>query len=204
MPNVRLPYELTGPVRTDRLRLRTMTDDDVDDIHSYQSREDVCRYLPFEPRTRDEVAEKVAKYSTALALSGDGDYWQLAIERASDPGRVIGDVYFTIKSAADAAGEIGWTVHPGHAGNGYMTEAASAVLGIAFDDLGLHRVRAVLDARNDASVALCKRLGMRAEAYFVEDLWFKGAWGDTAIYAILDREWGARDEDRHPPSKVGT
>jgi len=30
---------------------------------------------------------------------------------------------------------------------------------------------------------------MREEAYFVEDVWFKGAWGDTAIYAILDREW---------------
>ena len=193
MPKVRLPYELAGPVCTSRLVLRTMTVDDVDDIHSYQSREDVCRYLQFEPRTRDEVAEKVAKYSTALALSGDGDYWQLAIERASDPGRVIGDVYFTIKSAADAAGEIGWTLHPDHTGAGYMTEAASAVLGIAFDDLGLHRVRAVLDARNDASIALCKRLGMREEAYFVEDLWFKGEWADTAIYAILDRERAARD-----------
>jgi RimJ/RimL family protein N-acetyltransferase len=66
------------------------------------------------------------------------------------------------------------------------------VLEIAFNDLGLHRVRAVLDPRNDASVALCKGLGMREEAYFVEDLWFKGAWGDTAIYAILDREWAAR------------
>jgi RimJ/RimL family protein N-acetyltransferase len=40
-------------------------------------------------------------------------------------------------------------------------------------------------------VALCKRLGMREEAHFVEDLWFKGAWGDTGIYAILDREWDA-------------
>mgnify|MGYP003293019980 CR=1 FL=1 len=40
-------------------------------------------------------------------------------------------------------------------------------------------------------VALCRRLGMREEAYLVEDLWFKGAWGDTAIYAILDREWPA-------------
>jgi hypothetical protein len=34
---------------------------------------------------------------------------------------------------------------------------------------------------------------MRQEAHFVEDLWFKGAWGDTAIYAILDREWAARN-----------
>src|SRR4051812_23216842 len=94
MPSPRLPYELTGPVRTDRLVLRPMTAADTDDIHAYQSREDVCRYLPFAPRTRDEVAAKVAQVSTALTLGGDGDYWQLAVERA---GRVIGDLYFAIK-----------------------------------------------------------------------------------------------------------
>jgi RimJ/RimL family protein N-acetyltransferase len=106
---------------------------------------------------------------------------------------VIGDVYFTIKSTADATCEIGWTLHPDHAGQGYMTEAAGAVLDVAFNDLGLHRARALLDARNDASARLCTRLGMREEAHFVEDLWFKGEWSDTAIYAVLDREWAARD-----------
>jgi RimJ/RimL family protein N-acetyltransferase len=72
-----------------------------------------------------------------------------------------------------------------------MTEAARAVLRIAFDDLGMHRASAVLDSRNHASAAVCARLGVREEAHFVEDLWFKGAWGDTAVYAILDREWAA-------------
>jgi RimJ/RimL family protein N-acetyltransferase len=192
MPRVGLPYEFSGPLRTARLVLRPMTEEDVDDIHAYQSRADVCRYVPFEPRTRDEVAEKVARYSTALALNGDGDFWQLAIERASDRGRVIGDLYFTIKSAVNATGEIGWTLHPDFTGQGYMTEAASAILELAFARLGLHRVRAELDPRNDASMALCTRLGMREEAHFVEDLWFKGAWGDTVIYAILDREWPPR------------
>src|SRR4051812_32277314 len=192
MPDVRLPYEFSAPLRTARLVLRTMTDDDVDDIYAYQSRPDVCRYLPFEPRTRAEVAEKVAKYATALALNGDGDFWQLAIERSSVPGRVIGDLYFTIKSAADAAGEIGWTLHPDLTGEGYMTEAASALLDLAFGTLGLHRVSAVLDPRNHRSAALCRRLGMRAEAHFVEDTWFKGEWGDTAVYAVLDREWASR------------
>ena len=192
MPGVRLPFEFASPLNTERLLLRTMTNEDVDDIHAYQSRADVCQYVMYEPRSRDQVAEKVAKYSQALALRGDDDYWQLAIERADERGRVIGDLYFTVVSVANATGEIGWVLNPEYAGQGYMTEAASAVLEIAFNDLGLHRVKAELDPRNDTSIALCKRLGMRAEAYFVEELWFKGAWGDTAIYAILDREWAAR------------
>jgi RimJ/RimL family protein N-acetyltransferase len=192
---VGLPYSFAGPRRTSRLTLRAVTAADVDDLHAYQSRPDVCRYLPYEPRSRAAVAEKVAQWSTALTLAGDGDYWILPIERTGTPG-VIGDLYFAIKSTADAAADIGWVLDPAHGGQGYMTEAASALLDIAFADLGLHRVRAILDPRNEPSAALCRRLGMRQEAHFVEDLWSKGEWGDTAVYAILDREWQARASAR--------
>ena len=33
---------------------------------------------------------------------------------------------------------------------------------------------------------------MREEAYHVEDMWVKGRWDDTDIYALLAREWAAR------------
>lgn len=33
---------------------------------------------------------------------------------------------------------------------------------------------------------------MRHEAHYVEDMMFKGAWADTGVYAILDREYRAR------------
>jgi RimJ/RimL family protein N-acetyltransferase len=181
-----LPYTLAEPLRTARLTIRPVTAADVDDLHAYQSDPDVCRYLPYEPRSRAEVAEKVAQWSTALTLAATGDYWILALERE---GRVIGDLYFALKD--DAGADIGWVLHPEHAGRGYMTEAARALLDVAFGELARHRVRAVLDPRNEASAALCRRLGMRQEAHFFEDLWFKGEWGDTAVYAILAREWAA-------------
>jgi RimJ/RimL family protein N-acetyltransferase len=185
---VGLPYTFAEPLRTPRLVIRAITAADVDDLHAYQSDPEVVRYEPFEPRTRDEVAEKAAKFAQALTLGGDGDFWQLAIERADVPG-VIGDLYFALKRAG---GEIGWSLHRAHHGRGYMTEAASALLDLAFAELARHRVFAQLDPRNTASAALCRRLGMRHEAHFVEDVWFKGEWADTAVYAILDREWRAR------------
>jgi RimJ/RimL family protein N-acetyltransferase len=192
MPSVSLPYEFPASLRTARLLLRPMADADLDDIHAYHSRPDVCRYLPFAARSRDEVAEKIAKHPTALVLNGDSDYWQLAIERDSDPGHVIGDVYFAIKDTATGTCEIGWILHPDHTGSGYMTEAAHAVLNLGFHEIGVHRAIANLDPRNHESAALCTRLGMRHEAHFVQDVWFRGEWADTAIYAILDREWASR------------
>jgi RimJ/RimL family protein N-acetyltransferase len=191
-PEPVLPYSFAGPLGTERLVLRLMTDADVDDIYAYQSREDVCRYLLFEPRSHEDVAKSAARNALATTLAVDHDYFQLAVELpASDdaPARVIGDIYFTIDSVENSKAEIGWTFHPDFHGKGYASEAARAVLGIAFNDIHLHRVSADLDPRNDASIALCKRLGLREEAHFVKDLWFKGDWADTGIYAILDTEW---------------
>jgi RimJ/RimL family protein N-acetyltransferase len=195
------PFELTSPIHTARLTLRPLQRGDLDDVHAYQSREDVCRYLLFEPRSRDEVAERLERYALATRLAADGDYLQLALVlRVDGRDRVIGDSYFTIHSAENSTGEIGWTMHPDFGGRGYATEAALAVMGLGFETLGLHRVRAELDPRNDASIRMCLRLGMREEAYFVEDLWFRGGWADTGVYAILDREWHAGARDRRTRS----
>jgi RimJ/RimL family protein N-acetyltransferase len=194
-PEHALPYLFSEPIHTERLTLRLMTTNDVDDVFAYQSREDVCRYLLFVPRTREEVAAKLSAFAGATTLAADHDYLQLALELpATDgaPARVIGDSYFTLANLENSRGEIGWTMHPDFAGRGYASEAARAVLAIAFETIGLHRVLAELDPRNDASIALCLRLGMREEAHFVRDLWFKGEWADTGVYAILRDEWIAQ------------
>lgn len=194
-PELALPYVFTRPIHTERLTLRLLTADDLDDVFAYQSREDVCRYLLFEPRTRDEVAERIARFGQSTTLAADHDYLQLALELPAtedSPARVIGDSYFSLSEIENSRGVIGWTLHPDFAGQGYAAEAARAVLALAFDTIGLHRVFAELDPRNESSIALCLRLGMREEAFFVKDLWFKGEWADTGMYAILREEWAAQ------------
>ena len=42
---------------------------------------------------------------------------------------------------------------------------------------------------------LLERVGMRREGHFIENVWFKGGWGDEYQYALLEREWqGLREE----------
>lgn len=52
----------------------------------------------------------------------------------------------------------------------------------------VHRIQAVLDARNLASTKLCKRLNMPQEAHFIQDFWSKGEWTDSYVYAMLVSE----------------
>jgi RimJ/RimL family protein N-acetyltransferase len=186
------PFRLAGPLDTERLVLRTFTPDDLDDSFAYQSRDDVTQYLLFDPLTRDEVAERIANRTAAVSLENDGDWLILAIElktaRDASP-TVIGDITVRLKSAADGTAEIGWVTHPDYHRRGYTAEAARAVLDVLFRDVELHRVYAELDPRNEASIALCLRLGMREEAHFVEDVFVKGEWADTGVYAVLAREY---------------
>ncbi len=68
-------------------------------------------------------------------------------------------------------------------------EAATALLGFGFRDVGLHRIYARCDARNVASARVMARLGMREEAHFREHMHVKGRWDEELICAILDRDW---------------
>ena len=57
------------------------------------------------------------------------------------------------------------------------------------------------DPRNEASVRVQRKLGMRQEAHFVENVFFKGAWGSEFLFAVLEREWAARP--RRPVRRQG-
>lgn len=66
------------------------------------------------------------------------------------------------------------------------------MLDLVFGPLGKHRVTASVDLRNEPSLRLLRRVGMRQEAHFRENLLFKGEWADDVVFAVLRSEWLAR------------
>ncbi|MEU5788776.1 GNAT family protein [Micromonospora purpureochromogenes] len=178
------------PLRTDRLDLRLFTADDFVALHGYQSRADVTRYLYFGPNDEAASREALARKRARVALRAEGDVLNLALV-LRETGAVIGDVLLIWTSVAHRQGEIGYVLHPDHAGHGYATEAAREMLRLGFDELGLHRIVGRLDARNTASARVLERLGMRPEAYLRENELVKGEWTDEAVYALLARDWRA-------------
>jgi RimJ/RimL family protein N-acetyltransferase len=138
----------------------------------------------------DVVARRLEDAWARTVLDGEGQGLTLGVEVA-DTGQLVGDVLLAWHSLEHRGGEIGYVFHPDVAGRGYATEAVHTLLHLAFDDLGLHRVVARIDARNQPSVRLATRLGMRQEAHLVENEWFKGEWSDELDFALLDREWRA-------------
>ncbi|WP_309234509.1 GNAT family N-acetyltransferase [Nocardia sp. XZ_19_385] len=182
----------TYPIRTKRLLLRPLTIADVEALYAYRSVPDVCRYVPFEPMTREAIAERLETQWANPGLTDEGQALTLGIEVA-ETGALIGDVILFWHSRIHAGGEIGYVLNPDAGGHGYATEAAQAMLRLGFEDLGLHRIIARLDERNTASAKVARRLGMRQEARLVHNEIFKGEWSTELDFAMLSDEWASAE-----------
>jgi RimJ/RimL family protein N-acetyltransferase len=181
----------TWPARTERLTIRPATADDVDATWAFRKLPSVGEWLTRRSADRDDYAETF--------LDPDRLSKTLVIERQRE---VIGDLMVAIDDAwaqAEVAeqakgvqAELGWTIAPAFAGQGYATEAVAGLMRICFEDLGLRRVTALCFAANVASWRLMERLGMRREEHNVRDsLHRSGEWLDGFGYALLSDEWRA-------------
>jgi RimJ/RimL family protein N-acetyltransferase len=180
------------PLHTERLLLRPFQEDDLEALYAMQSRADVTRYLYWGPRSADEAQNMLERLMRMTAIDDDSSALRLAaLLPSSDPGMLIGDFSLQRVSREHNQGEIGFIVHPDHHGQGYATEAATLLLRLGFEELGLHRIVGRCDARNAASARLMERLGMRREAHLRENEFVKGEWCDELIYAMLAGEWAA-------------
>ena len=147
-----------------------------------RSREDVVRWLYFEPPTEAESRGWIERILARPPETGT----TLAVELQAT-GEIVGHVNILIEPDQPRQGEIGFIFHPDHQGHGYATEASRALLAHAFEHYGLHRVCGRLEPRNEASARVLEKLGMRREGLLVENEWVKGEWQSEAIYALLDR-----------------
>jgi RimJ/RimL family protein N-acetyltransferase len=185
----------TYPVRGERMLLRPLAIGDADALLAYRSREDVCRYVPFEPMSRDDILERIAGPWARTELTDEGQSLTLGAQVGAQVGEtseLAGDVVLFWHSRAHAGGELGYVFNPALGGRGYATEAANVMLRLGFSGLGLHRIVARIDERNEASVRLARRLGMRQEARLVSNELFKGEWSTELDFAMLADEWYAR------------
>lgn len=174
-------------IETERLVLRRLADDDLGHFLAYLNDPLVARYQSWESYT-EAAAREVIERQKGVEPGTPGQWFTFAAE-LKETGEMIGHVALSVKTDDERQAEIGFTFARAQQRRGLAREAAEGVLDYAFGVLGLHRVVAVADCENGRSVALLERLGMRREGHFVENIWFKGAWGSEYLYAVLQREW---------------
>lgn len=125
------------------------------------------------------------------SLWNDDEIYILGVFRRTDR-RHLGTVDVSVlQRDATQRGEIGYSIHNTHQGQGYATEALTAALRFSFQRLKLHRIEAYIDLDNHPSLRLAERAGMQREGVRASYCFQNGRWEDQVIYVAIRGRWRA-------------
>lgn len=173
-------------LRTERLVLRLPTEGDGHAIASLCGDFEVARTtssIPH-PYTMEDARDFIA-FSLEQAESGGA--LNLAITRKGG-GALVGMVGLILDPAHRRA-ELGYWVGREHWGRGYASEAARAIVGHAFQRLGVERIFAGYFAGNEASWGVQRKLGFRREGVQRRHVLRFGETHDLVMSALMREDW---------------
>jgi len=178
MPDTHVPE-----LRTERLVLRAFRPADWGSVHMYGTDPDVVRFMDWGPNTPDETTVWLDRMIEAYEATPQTQF-PFAVQRSAD-GRLVGSVELQIVNEEHQRGEMGYVIARDAWGNGYATEAATALLRFGFDQLGLRRISATCDPQNTGSARILHKIGMELEGRLRSYLLIRGEWRDRLVYAAI-------------------
>jgi [ribosomal protein S5]-alanine N-acetyltransferase len=173
----------TGELRTQRLVLQPLNMSDLGALRAHWTEPLVRQYLfDGEVLSSAQVSGIIETSQREFAYTGCG-MWALrpAARHAAIDSGLLGTALLGTVGLRPLGEdiEIIYSLASTEWGHGYAAEAAEAVLGYAFEILGLERVVAEIDEGNRGSEAVAGRLGMRPF----------GAPGALQHYAVSRDDW---------------
>ena len=178
--------EFPGALQTERLHLRCWQSDDADELLPLliANAEHLGAWIPEQvakPAPLPDLAERLAGYAANFAAQRE---WRFAIFASRDDS-LLGEASLFPRSAAGRVPyadadrlEIGYWLRADATGRGYATEAAQALLDLAASLPRMLRVEIRCDARNIASAAVPRRLGLHLaeseDADCYDMIWYCG------------------------------
>jgi RimJ/RimL family protein N-acetyltransferase len=145
-------------LETQRLLLRRLVMDDLDDLFSFYSDPDVVKYIPDAPRTFEETREELEWF-----LNGHPKFPELGLWATiyKETGQFIGRcglLPWTIDGQEEV--EVAFALSKAYWGQGLATEVAQALVQYGFEHLRLSRLICLIDHDNKASINVATKIGM--------------------------------------------
>lgn len=173
-------------IETERLILRKFQKDDLQFIFEHFSDNDVCEYLyDNEPlKSLEEAKQIMAFYEDQENKTHNR--WVIISKQERIP---IGTSGFHCWDKHNNIAEIGYDLNKTYWGQGYMSEALTAILNHGFKNLRLNRVQAFVYLGNERSSNLLLRLGFKKEGIIRDKHLYRGKYYDHYCFSLLKREW---------------
>lgn len=172
--------------RTARLVLRPLNQTDLGALHAVLGDPDAMSAYEH-GFDFDESRKWLHRQQRNYATDGFG-LWAVTLLKT---GEVIGDTGITRQQVEDdEVIEVGYHLQRAHWHHGYATEAASAAVSWAFENLGVDDVYAKVRDTNVASMNVAIRLGMTVRRRF--EVHYRGITMPHYAFAVSRAVWMAR------------
>jgi len=172
-----LPY-----IETERLLLRPLKLEDADHIFDYAQRPEVMTYSLGYPHQSVMESKKFVESVLQSCRNNYSGLW--AIEHMKDK-RVIGTCGYELWYVDHFRAEMGYSLSPSYWNNGYMTEALKEIVAFGYENIGLHKIEAMVHPFNLPSIRVLEKLGFHNEARLCEHVYMRDQFVDIDLYVKL-------------------
>nr|WP_199000480.1 GNAT family N-acetyltransferase [Flavobacterium sp. ASV13] len=168
---------------TERLLLRRITDDDVNEVFELRSNPETMKYIP-RPlvKNSEDALEHIAMIEDKI-ITNMGINWGITLK---DNSKLLGIIGYYRLQPENYRAEIGYILLPEFHGKGIIPEAVNRLITYGFEDLNLHSIEAIIDPENYASEKVLQKCGFVKEAHLKESDFYEGRFLDKVIYSLLE------------------
>lgn len=169
---------------SDRLFLRQIVAEDVNEIFAIRSDAEIMRYIPRPlAKSNQDALDHIEVVNKGIK---DNEFinWAIALK---ENNMLIGMISLLRIKPQNFRTEIGYVLHPDFHGQGIMNEAVKTVIDYAFNILKFHSLEAIIDPDNIASEKVLLKHHFVKEAHFKENEFFDGKFLDSVVYSLLNK-----------------
>ena len=174
-------------IESERLLLRPISPQDVNDIFEIYSNKEVMLYFDDRGAFEDvsEAEKMISAYNEGLRNKWEMR-WGIVLKES---GKLIGTCGFHAISDYDKRIEVGYDLNRDYWGKKVMKEALSLIIDFAYKESDVNRIEAFVEPPNVASRTLLERLGFVLEGTLRKHEMCRGELIDIQILSLLRDDW---------------
>jgi ribosomal-protein-alanine N-acetyltransferase len=174
-----LPFK---DLESERLLLRQITSNDVNEIFELRSNPETMKYIPRPLVTTIDEAMGHIKMIQDKIETNEGINWAITLKNSPKMIGIIG--HYRVRWEHFRS-EIGYMLLPEYHGKGIVSEAIQLMIHYGFNDMKMHSLEAIIDPKNIASARVLEKNNFIKEAHLTQNEFYDGKFLDTVIYSIV-------------------
>lgn len=178
-------------LKTERLILRPLSEQDSDEVYENVREYDIARWTINIPHPYPK-GEAIRYIRQAMELIIKGKSYELSI-RFNSSKELAGVMALLNVDRTNRNAELGYWIAKKHWKKGIATEAAFKILEFGFQDLNLERIYARCFQENEASRRVMEKIGMEPEGKFRHEVFKENKFIDMIYFGIIKDDWRNRE-----------